>query len=104
MLKNKLFVLVLLLIFEGFFVGENFCFAESFEQKTVVINELMWSGTSKSTADEYIELRNLTDGKVDLSGWSLTRLNSDVYNTDRAGNRAKRVFFDRELRKRKFSN
>ncbi len=35
----------------------------------VVINELMWMGTSSSTADEFLELRNLTDQDIDLSDW-----------------------------------
>lgn len=39
----------------------------------VVINEVMWMGSSVSSADEWIELRNTTDHDVDLSGWVLTR-------------------------------
>lgn len=39
----------------------------------VVINELMWMGTSGSTADEYLELRNMTDQNIDLSGWQITK-------------------------------
>ena len=35
----------------------------------VVLNELMWMGSSSSTADEYLELRNLTDQDIDLSDW-----------------------------------
>ncbi len=45
---------------------------------TVVINELMWMGSSASSADEWIELRNLSDQAVDLSGWQLTRKSSGV--------------------------
>jgi PKD repeat protein len=45
---------------------------------TVVINELMWMGSSASSADEWIELRNTTDAPVDLSGWQLTRRSSGV--------------------------
>jgi len=37
----------------------------------VVINELMWMGTSWRAADEYLELRNMTDRSIDLSGWSV---------------------------------
>ncbi len=44
--------------------------------QTVVINELMWMGSSASSADEWIELRNLTDQAVDISGWSLTKRSS----------------------------
>jgi len=39
----------------------------------VVINELMWMGTSISTADEYLELRNMTDGEIDISNWQITK-------------------------------
>lgn len=35
----------------------------------VVINELMWPGSSKSTADEWIELRNTTGSSINLAGW-----------------------------------
>lgn len=45
-------------------------------QPTVVVNELLWSGSPLSTADEWIELRNLTDAAVDLGSWRLTRLSS----------------------------
>lgn len=39
--------------------------------QTVVINELMWMGSSASSDDEWIELRNMTDNDIDLSGWKL---------------------------------
>lgn len=42
----------------------------------VVFNELMWMGSTASTADEWIELRNMTDVALDLSGWTVTRLSS----------------------------
>src|SRR5689334_9098402 len=45
---------------------------------TIVINELLWMGSSASTADEWIELRNLTDQPIDLSGWKLTKLSGGV--------------------------
>lgn len=37
----------------------------------VVINEIAWMGTKASFADEWIELYNLTDSDIDLSGWRL---------------------------------
>ena len=48
------------------------------EGSTVVINELMWMGSSASSADEWIELRNVTDQTVDLSNWTLTKKSSGV--------------------------
>ncbi len=41
---------------------------------TVIINELMWMGSSSSSADEWLELRNLTTDPIDLAGWRLTKL------------------------------
>lgn len=38
----------------------------------VVINELMWMGSTNSAADEWIELRNTTNAPIDLTGWQLT--------------------------------
>lgn len=43
---------------------------------SVVINELLWMGSPASSADEWIELRNLSESTVDLSGWKLTRKSS----------------------------
>ena len=43
---------------------------------SVVINELMWTGSTLSSADEWIELRNTTSNAIDLSGWQLTKLSS----------------------------
>jgi len=40
----------------------------------IVISELMWSGSSGSSADEWIELYNRSAATIDLSGWTLTRL------------------------------
>lgn len=37
---------------------------------SVVINEVMWMGSSVSGSDEWIELRNMTDEAVDLTDWS----------------------------------
>jgi len=37
----------------------------------VVINEVAWMGTVASTADEWIELYNVTTQDIDLTGWTL---------------------------------
>ncbi|MCL5409757.1 MAG: lamin tail domain-containing protein [Patescibacteria group bacterium] len=37
----------------------------------VVINEIMWMGSSVSTADEWIELRNTTDHDIDIGQWTI---------------------------------
>ncbi len=38
----------------------------------VVINEIMWMGSEANSADEWLELRNMTSGAIDLSGWVIT--------------------------------
>lgn len=38
----------------------------------VVINEIQWMGTNISPNDQWIELRNMTDQPVDITGWQLT--------------------------------
>lgn len=43
--------------------------------RDVVINELMWMGSSVSSADEWLELRNMTDHPIDLSNFSFTKFN-----------------------------
>lgn len=47
---------------------------EATSMPSVVINELMWMGSSLSSTDEWVELMNTTDQPVDLSGWRLTKL------------------------------
>lgn len=56
-------------------------FSTDAEGPIVVINELMWMGSSVSAADEWIELRNLTDQTVDLTGWRLTKKSSGAETT-----------------------
>lgn len=46
----------------------------------VVINEIMWMGTQGDAADEWIELRNMTDNTIDLSSWVVDNLGSGVTN------------------------
>ena len=43
----------------------------------IIISELMWMGSTRSSADEWIDLYNRGDAIVDLSGWTLTRLSGD---------------------------
>jgi len=55
--KNKILILfAILLTFAGFF---GLYFDCSADNSSVMINELMWMGSSVSTADEWIELKNL---------------------------------------------
>jgi hypothetical protein len=44
----------------------------------IVIHEVAWSGTSASSADEWIELRNNTSREIDLKGWTLSWSNGEI--------------------------
>lgn len=43
---------------------------------SVVISEIAWAGSSSSASDEWIELANVSDDVVDLSGWTLAGASS----------------------------
>jgi len=45
--------------------------------QTVVINELMWMGSSSGSGDEWIELRNTTDDPINLFDWQIIKKRSD---------------------------
>ncbi|MCX6811528.1 MAG: lamin tail domain-containing protein [Candidatus Berkelbacteria bacterium] len=55
----------------------NFSTGTWYTGPDVVINELMWMGSWGSEGpeiyDEWIELRNMTDSPIDISGWQLTK-------------------------------
>lgn len=67
--KNVILFLNLILLAAGFF-----CFAQNtYAESKIIINELMWMGSSVSTADEWIELKNSTSDSINfkLTPWSL---------------------------------
>ncbi|MBI4592011.1 lamin tail domain-containing protein [Candidatus Uhrbacteria bacterium] len=39
---------------------------------TIVFSEIAWAGSSISASDEWIELTNVSDATIDLSGWTVT--------------------------------
>ena len=41
------------------------------KRNRVIINEVAWMGTKNSSNDEWIELKNISQEAVDLSGWQL---------------------------------
>ncbi len=68
------FALLFFLILGGFFILPKIGWGATSGE--VVINELMWMGSisaGQSTADEWIELKNMTDQEIDLSGWHITK-------------------------------
>ncbi len=46
------------------------------EPPSVFFQELMWAGTDRSTADEWVVLRNRTARSIALDGWRLTSVGS----------------------------
>lgn len=57
--------------------GLTIAVGEIEEEKTipiVVINEIMWSGTSQSSDDQWIELWNTTDNDIDIGKWKIEYL------------------------------
>lgn len=40
---------------------------------SIILNELAWAGSSNSSQDEWIELKNMTDAEIDITGWQLTK-------------------------------
>lgn len=64
--------------------GNTFSAASEFPpitsaQGNVILNEINWGGSSSSSADEWIEIRNMTGNTFDLTGWQLIGAgNSDI--------------------------
>lgn len=50
--------------------------ALAIESKSVTINEVMWTGSTKSSHDEWIELKNNTEEEIDFSGWEIAHAGS----------------------------
>lgn len=44
----------------------------SFPPRSVLINEVAWSGTSSSSSDEWIELHNPGPSAISINGWTLS--------------------------------
>ena len=61
----RLCILVLL-------IGLIGLFGHAKPEKSIIINEISWSGTQASWADEWIELKNTSNESVDLDGWTLS--------------------------------
>ncbi len=48
----------------------------------IVISEVMWAGSEISSADEWLEIANISGEEINLSGWSITKRASDGGNTE----------------------
>ena len=47
-------------------------------KKEVIFNEIAWMGTKDSSSNEWIELKNLTGDKIDLTGWQIQNKNQKL--------------------------
>ncbi len=67
-------LLIVLLVLPGAFSTEllHLATAHADQAPDVVINEVMWMGSTTSSADEWLELRNTTATPIDVSNWRLT--------------------------------
>jgi len=73
-LSRSLVVASVFLLFFGLVLAD--------EENEVVINEVAWMGTEKSSHDEWIELKNLSDDDIDLGGWTLETADCGIYNDE----------------------
>lgn len=69
-MKNFQTILIILVAMQGFLFNADIV-AEGEEVPPVIINEIMWSGTSLSANDEFLELYNTTNYDIDLSEWKI---------------------------------
>jgi hypothetical protein len=58
------------------FPGGGYTPPSPYSQGDVLINEIMWMGSSGSTADEWIELKNTTGDIIEVSGWTIENAGS----------------------------
>jgi hypothetical protein len=58
------------------FFDKNNIAINKIESEKVIINEIMWMGSTKSTADEWIELWNMTNENVEIGGWEIENARS----------------------------
>ena len=64
----------LFIIFTCLIIRPNIATAES--TPPVIFSEIAWAGSSVSSADEWIELRNTSEQDININGWQITSLNS----------------------------
>ena len=63
----------------GLLLGLVLVFGVACFGQGVVINEISWSGTAASSADEWIELYNPGPETIDLAGWSIQFAETVIY-------------------------
>jgi len=65
------------LVLAGTILLESGVAAISQPPPQIVFSELMWMGSSASSADEWIELLNTSREPVDLAGWTITKMTEE---------------------------
>jgi len=68
---QKLFTLMSLSLIATQFMATQIQTTFASAPGSVVINEINWSGSPDSSSDEWIELYNTTNNKIDLSNWTI---------------------------------
>ncbi len=59
-------------------VSCGFNTAQSPSRNKLIINEVAWMGSSASASDEWIELKNISGGDLNISGWQLISQNNQI--------------------------
>ena len=54
---------------------------EKLSRTSVIINEIAWMGSAQSFTHEWIELRNISGGAVNMSGWQVVNENDRLHFT-----------------------
>lgn len=54
----------------------------TYQKGDILINEIMWMGSSAGKQDEWIELYNTTDDEIDLKNWKLENVRGSAGNQD----------------------
>jgi len=55
-------------------VGPSYCIkslSSNSAQDKIIINEISWAGSNASSNNEWVELKNITENPVNLSGWQV---------------------------------
>ena len=63
--------ILFLFVFIAFLFFAYFAKAQIVKQSDIVINEIAWMGTTVSSNDEWIELKNNVNQNINLDGWTL---------------------------------
>lgn len=72
--KNQFALYILGFLFSLLFISNG----KATNYQDIIINEIMWSGSTISSADEWIELKNTTTHDIDISGYKINYLKNNI--------------------------